>query len=68
LRDKILQSLKNEKEFSSMINANLDGYLFSVADVFFLPNEGECLDIFRIAVIKYGPIIVTAQKNLCKNP
>ena len=57
LRDRILQNLKNEKDFSCMTNININGYYFSAVDVV-LPCKVENYDIFRITVIKHNKSVV----------
>jgi len=56
LRDRILQNLKYEKEFFGMVNANINGYYFSAADIA-LPTPNGTLIVFRIAVIKHKQTI-----------
>ena len=52
LRDKIVRNLKNDKEFSGMASADVNGNYFSAADVA-LPSGNDNGDIFRIAVVKH---------------
>ena len=54
IRDRIIQALKKEKEFSGMVAAEFNGTYFAAADIAFPDAEGICRQ-YRVAVIPHGP-------------
>lgn len=53
LRDRILQSLKNEKDFADIASENINGNYFSAVDLK-LPCTNGNSEIFRVAVVKHN--------------
>lgn len=53
IRDTIIHALKREQEFNGMVSAELDGFLFSVADIALPDTDGNC-EVYRIVVIKHS--------------
>lgn len=58
LRDTIVKTLKKEKDFEGMVSVDFDGFYFSAVDITLPDNKGG-YEVYRIAVVKHKPIILT---------
>lgn len=57
IRDIVIQNLKREQDFDSIVSAVINGNYFSAADIAIPDSNGNC-EVYRMIVIKHNK-----QKN-----